>query len=494
MIKAWDTGVATMKKGERATLVCEADYAYGAAGSPPKIPPGATLTFDVELLSWKSVKDLAGDGGVIKTVLAEGKGWKTPADGDEVLVKYALRPAGAAADAAPALVSPDEGAEFTLADAPAKGLAVALRTMKKGEKVTLELAATYGPPGATAALSGSLELVSWKMVEEVMPGVVKKTLAETESWSRPTPGSTVKVAVVGRVLGPDGAPGATFLDRPAGNELEFVVDEEQVPEALDEAVRKMAEGERALVTSDAAHAYGDAGDAALGVPSGVSVQWDVTLTSLTKAKEAWELSEAEKLDAADAAKDAGNALFKAGGWSGAAKRYARAVSLVEYDSGFAPDAKARAADIKKAANLNLAAAKLRLGAYADAAAACDKVLDKDGLNVKALYRRAQARLGTQDFVEAERDIRTALGQDPASRDLRALLVRYKKEAAAADAQARGAYKNMFGRLAAMEEAEAKAKAKAGEDGAAATEGGAEPAAADAEAGVPAAAVAVEAEA
>lgn len=49
-----------MKKGELAKLVCRADYAYGAAGSPPTIPPDATLQFEVELISWTSVKDITG--------------------------------------------------------------------------------------------------------------------------------------------------------------------------------------------------------------------------------------------------------------------------------------------------------------------------------------------------------------------------------------------------------------------------------------------------
>jgi peptidylprolyl isomerase len=42
----------SLQAGERAVLVCAPDYAYGAAGSPPKIPPGATLHFEVELLSF----------------------------------------------------------------------------------------------------------------------------------------------------------------------------------------------------------------------------------------------------------------------------------------------------------------------------------------------------------------------------------------------------------------------------------------------------------
>lgn len=39
----------------------------------------------MELLSWKSIKDIAGDGGVIKTVQAEGQGWAKPTDKDETL-------------------------------------------------------------------------------------------------------------------------------------------------------------------------------------------------------------------------------------------------------------------------------------------------------------------------------------------------------------------------------------------------------------------------
>ena len=54
VIKAWDQGFATMKKGEHAMLIATSDYAYGDAGSPPKIPGGATLKFDVELVVFRT--------------------------------------------------------------------------------------------------------------------------------------------------------------------------------------------------------------------------------------------------------------------------------------------------------------------------------------------------------------------------------------------------------------------------------------------------------
>jgi len=50
VIPCWQEGVQLMKKGGKALLVCPSNLAYGDAGSPPKIKPGATLIFDVELL------------------------------------------------------------------------------------------------------------------------------------------------------------------------------------------------------------------------------------------------------------------------------------------------------------------------------------------------------------------------------------------------------------------------------------------------------------
>ena len=50
VIPCWTETVQKMKVGGKAKVTCPSDQAYGDRGAPPKIKPGATLTFEIELI------------------------------------------------------------------------------------------------------------------------------------------------------------------------------------------------------------------------------------------------------------------------------------------------------------------------------------------------------------------------------------------------------------------------------------------------------------
>lgn len=52
VILGWDEGIALLRKGEKATLYIPSHLAYGANPPTSKIPPNATLVFDVELVDF----------------------------------------------------------------------------------------------------------------------------------------------------------------------------------------------------------------------------------------------------------------------------------------------------------------------------------------------------------------------------------------------------------------------------------------------------------
>lgn len=53
VITGWNTGLVGMKLGGTRRLIIPAALGYGSSGSPPTIPPNATLVFDITVVGFK---------------------------------------------------------------------------------------------------------------------------------------------------------------------------------------------------------------------------------------------------------------------------------------------------------------------------------------------------------------------------------------------------------------------------------------------------------
>ncbi|KAF6735034.1 Peptidyl-prolyl cis-trans isomerase FKBP4 [Oryzias melastigma] len=302
VIKAWDIGVATMKVGELCQLICKPEYAYGSAGSPPKIPPNSTLVFEVELFEFRG-EDITDDedGGIIRRIITKGEG-----------------------------------------------------------------------------------------------------------YSKPNEGATVEVTV-------QGTHDERIFDE---RELKFEIGDGEsfnLPAGAEKAIMAMEQGEEALFTIKPKYGYGNSGNAKFNIPAGATLQYKIKLTAFEKAKESWEMNTPEKLEQSSIIKEKGTQYFKDGKYKQASVQYKKIVSWLEHESGLSEEDEKKAKTLRLAAHLNLAMCYLKLHEPSQALENCDKALEMDSSNEKALFRRGEALFAMNEFDKARDDFQRVVQLYPANK-------------------------------------------------------------------------------
>ncbi|XP_066559159.1 peptidyl-prolyl cis-trans isomerase FKBP5 isoform X2 [Amia ocellicauda] len=332
VIKAWDIGVSSMRKGEVCLLLCKPEYAYGAAGSPPKIPPNATLVFEVELLSFCG-EMLMEDGGVVRRIKQKGEGFNNPNEG-----------------------------------------------------------------------------------------------------------ATVEVHLQGSCAG------RMFDSR----DVRFVVgeaEEKGVPLGVDRAMEKMQKGECCLLYLKPKYGFGKEGRPELNIGPHAELEYEVTLKDFEKAKEPWEMDLKEKLELSALVKQKGTHYFKAGKYQQAVIQYQKIVAWLEMEYGLQKEQEKDVHALIQVAQLNLALCHLRLREYTHAVENCNKVIELDSGNEKALYRRGEARLLRNEFSLAMADFRLVLQVNPANRAARAQIAVCQRKIREHHERDKRIYANMFQKFA-----------------------------------------------
>ncbi|XP_038561952.1 peptidyl-prolyl cis-trans isomerase FKBP4 isoform X2 [Micropterus salmoides] len=353
VIKAWDIGVATMKVGELCQLICKPEYAYGSAGSPPKIPPSATLVFEVELFEFR------------------------------------------------------------------------------GEDIT----------------------------EDEDGGIIRRIITKGQGYSKPNEGASVEVTVEGTYEG------RVFDER----ELKFEIGDGEnlgLPVGVEKAIMAMEQEEEALFHIKPKYGFGNVGNAKYNIPGGATLQYKIKLTAFEKAKESWEMNTGEKLEQSSIVKEKGTQYFKEGKYKQASVQYKRIVSWLEHESGLSEEDEKKAKALRLAAHLNLAMCFLKLQESNQALESCDKALELDPSNEKALFRRGEALFGMKEFDRARDDFQQVIQLYPANKAAKSQVALCQKRLKEQHEKDKRIYANMFQKFAerdSKKEAE-KGKSESKENG------------------------------
>lgn len=305
LFPGWLEGLLLMKEGGKARLIIPPDLAFGAEGAGGIIPPNATITMDVELLTAVAPPTpTAVDEGDLTTTdsglqyfdIVEGEG-DMPVEGQDVVVNYAAW----LQDGEEYIASSDTQGEpltFTLGSEMGvfPGWDEGVSTMRPGGKrylvipPDLALGAEGGgriPPDATLIME--VELVEVKPL--LLPTEIDEgDFTETESGLRyydivegdgavAEAGSTVTVNYTGWLT--DNVKFDSSLD--SGVPFPFTLGTDAVIPGWDEGVAGMKVGGKRQLIIPAELGYGDTGSGV--IPPGATLIFEVELLSVQEASE-----------------------------------------------------------------------------------------------------------------------------------------------------------------------------------------------------------------
>lgn len=460
MPPGWHVALPRMTAGSRVLLKTSPDYGLLPKNDlplPEDYGRASVVVFDLELLGWISKSSFTVQGedpaAVFKSVRRKGEGWEHPVPPSEAVVTYRIRalpgPSECSADmplGTGQVLQEQRAVQLALEDRDLpRALGTTLPDMTRGEISVVRVpvswlgssgggaAADQGKAAGARLVDLEIELHSIVQVRDIRGdgSLLKRRLQEgtgefpvdcplqdcpgrvhCRGWALggESSSSSGDRGTVGLEAGPDGwmvaIPGGAevFLDTRGGQAgaapVDLWIGDGSLPQGVEEAVRLMVPGERALVEcpADLAAAQAPAAGREWSAPPDSALcVFEVELVSFERPPGADVQDFLVHMDYLDRLKALGNALFKSGRHQLAKDKYNKVYRVVDNPSfGHllqGPDQEARCYTTIIQVLLNLAACDQQLGAFVEARQWCDRVLQFDPQNIKALYRRSQAYLG-----------------------------------------------------------------------------------------------------
>uniref|UniRef100_A0A672YPT1 peptidylprolyl isomerase n=1 Tax=Sphaeramia orbicularis TaxID=375764 RepID=A0A672YPT1_9TELE len=388
------------------------------------------------------------DQGVIKVVKRQGLDGERPMIGDRVTVHYT----GKLLTGKKFDCSRDRREPFSFNVGKGQVLKawdIGVLSMQRGEVCSLLCKPEYaygfaGNPNKIPPNSLVLfEMELLKFEGEVLTddgGIIRRIKVKGDGYINPNDGATVDVHL-------EGSCGGQLFDC---RDVSFTVGEAEdkgVPLGVDRAMDKMQKGECCILYLKPKYGFGNEGKPEFKIGPDKDIVYEVTLKDFQRAKESWEMDLNEKLDLAPGIKHKGNQYFKAERYQQAAIQYQRIISWLEMECGSGVEQQKRIQEFLVTAHLNLAMCFLRLKEFSQVVENCNKVIEIDESNEKALYRRGEARLLRNEFSLALADFQQVLQVSPLNRAARAQISICQSKIKEHDEQDKKIYANMFQKFA-----------------------------------------------
>lgn len=156
------------------------------------------------------------------------------------------------------------------------------------------------------------------------------------------------------------------------------------------------------------------------------------------------------LSVAEDIKNLGNDFFKAQEWQSAIRKYSKALRYLERHGNTKDDDNEYDDSVQKKLEpttlsciLNTAACKLKLKLWQEVIASCDEALQLNQTNTKALFRRAQAWQGLNEFNKAMIDLKKAQEIAPGDKAIGNEMLKVKQQVKEEKEKEKKIYAKMF---------------------------------------------------